>query len=105
MGQPARHLTWLMHWGLSVTEEREGDLEGAAEQMRLCVGVLEEIRGALGGGAVARKNFLYRRIGVYETMAELLGKLIHGKRDDLAPPPRQSWGPPRSPSFSAWTAR
>jgi hypothetical protein len=42
------------------------------------------MRGALGGGAAARQRFVADRIGVYESLAELLGALIEDAKGDPA---------------------
>jgi tetratricopeptide (TPR) repeat protein len=82
--QPARQLAWQLHFDLSVALAAQGDAAAAADEGRVAVKILEEMRGALGGGAAARRRFVADRIGVYESLAELLGQLIEDAKDDAA---------------------
>jgi len=80
-GQPARHLTWRIHLTLARIHEANGKLEAATVSMRTAVQDLDAMRGALGGGEAARQDFMRRSIHVFESLAELLGKLIEQETD------------------------
>ncbi|MDH3592208.1 MAG: tetratricopeptide repeat protein, partial [Planctomycetota bacterium] len=77
----ARHTLWELRYDLSRILEERGDLNAAARERRTAIAVLEEIRGALGGGEKAQESFLRSKLGVYESMVELLGTLIEAEND------------------------
>ncbi len=75
------HVTWKAHFRRSRTREATNDLAGAAEDRRAAVAILDEIRSAAGNDPKTQKQFLRGRIEVYESMAELLGRLIEAEKD------------------------
>ncbi|MEM8885900.1 MAG: tetratricopeptide repeat protein, partial [Planctomycetota bacterium] len=82
LGQFPRDVRWR-YWDLrSRVAQEAGELANAFEQRRKAILILSELSANLGADPAVQRRFLLSQVGVYESMAELIGLRIQAETDE-----------------------